>query len=75
MIDLSKVFDCVSHDLVIAKLNAYGSGENAINVIHNYLFGRSPKNNVGSSLSDLLDGFSGIPQGSIIGPLIFYINL
>ena len=39
--DLSKVFDCISHDLLIAKLNAYGFDRNSLNVIHNYLFGRS----------------------------------
>ena len=48
--DLSKVFDCISHDLLIAKLNAYGFNQNALNFIHNYLFGRSQKTKVGSSL-------------------------
>ena len=39
--DLSKAFGCISHDLLIAKLNAYGFDHNSLNVIHNYLFGRS----------------------------------
>ena len=56
--DLSKAFDYISHDLLIAnaklnakiaKLNAYGFDHNAPNVIYNYLFGRSQKTKVGSS--------------------------
>ena len=73
--DLSKVLYCISHDLLIAKLNAYGFDKNALNVIHNYLFGRSQKTKVGSSFSDLLDILYGVPQGSILGPLLFNINL
>ena len=38
--DLSKAFDCISHDLLIAKLNAYRFDLNALNVINNYLFRR-----------------------------------
>ena len=73
--DLSKAFDCISHDLLIAKLNAYGFDKNALNVIHNYLFGRSQKIKVGSSFNDLLDILYSVPQGSILGPLLFNINL
>ena len=73
--DLSKAFDCISHDLLIAKLNAYGFDKNALNVIHNCLFERSQKTKVGSSFSNLLDILYGVPQGSILGPLLFNINL
>ena len=73
--DLSKAFGCISHDLLIAKLNAYGFDHNTLNVIHNYLFGRSQKTRVGSSFSDLLDILYGEPQRSILGPLLFNINL
>ena len=66
-------FDCSSHDLLIAKLNASGLDQNGLNVIHNYLFGRSRK--VGSSFSDLLDILHGLPQGAILGPLHFNKNL
>ena len=72
--DLSKAFDCVSHDLLIAKLNSYGLDQNALNVIHNYLSGRSQKTKVGSSFSDLLDILYSLPQGSILGSLFFNIN-
>ena len=40
---LSKTFGCISQDLFIAKLNAYGFDHNSLNVIHNFLFGRSHK--------------------------------
>ena len=73
--DLSKAFDCISHDLLLAKLNDYGFDKSALNVIHNYLFGRSQKTKKGSSFSDLLDILYGVPQGSILGPLLFNINL
>ena len=73
--DLLKAFDCISHDLLIAKLNGYRFDENALNIIRNYLFGRSQKTKVGSSFSDLLDISCGVPHGSILGPLFFNINL
>ena len=73
--DLSKAFDCISHDLLIAKLDVHGFNKNALNVIHNYLFRRSQKTKVGSSFSDLLDMLYGVPQGSTLGPLLFNINL
>ena len=74
MTDLPKAFDCISHDLLIAKLNAYGFDQNVLNVIHNYLFGRSQKTKVGSSFSDLLVILYSVCQGSILGPLLFNIN-
>ena len=73
-IDWSKAFDCISHDLLIAKLNAYGFDQNARNVICNDLFGKPQKTKVGSSFSNLLDILYDVPKGSILGPL-FNINL
>ena len=72
---LSKLFDCISHDLLIAKWNASGLDQNGLNVIHNYLSGRSRKNKVSSSFSDLLDILHGVPQGAILGPLLFNKSL
>ena len=68
-----KSFALYSHDLLTAKLNACGFDHNALNVIHNYLFGRSQKAKVGSSFRDLLDILNDVPQGSILGPLHFSI--
>ena len=58
--DLPKAFDCISHDLLIAKLENYGFDQNALNIIYNDLSGRSQKTKVGSSFSDLLDILYGV---------------
>ena len=70
-----KAVDCISHDMLIAKLNAYGFDQNGLNAIHNDLFRRSQKTKVTSSFSDLLDILCGVPQGSILGLLLFNVNL
>ena len=53
--ELSKAFDWISYDVLLAKLNAYEFDQHASNVIHNYLFGRYQKTKGGSSFIDLLD--------------------
>ena len=74
--DLSKAFDSIPHELIIAKLHAYGFDENALVLIHSYLRKRKQSmriNNVYSSFQHIV---SGVPQGSVLGPIIFnfYIN-
>ena len=73
--DLSKAFDCICHDLLIAKLNAYGFDRNALKLIYNYLSDRLQKSKVGSLFSAYLDIIYGVPQGSVLGPLLFNIDL
>ena len=61
--DLSKAFDCIPYDLPIAKLNAYGFDQEALKLIHSYLYDRSQKVKVGSSFSKELEIVCGVSQG------------
>ena len=74
--DLSKAFECVNHDLLIAKLDAYGFDKNALKFIHSYLSDRKHRTKINNSFSNWAEIRSGVPQGSILGPLLFniYIN-
>ena len=76
LMGLSKAYDCVNHDLIIAKLEAYGVGENSLRLIQNYLSQRQQRVKVGSSFSEWLEIILEIPQGSILGPIHFnfFIN-
>ena len=73
--NLSKAFDCLPHDLIIAKLNAYGFSLPALNLIQNYLANRKQRTKINDSYSPWSDILFGVPQGSILGPLLFNIFL
>ena len=73
LMDLSKAYDCVNHDLTIAKLEAYGVGKNSLRLIQNYPSQRQQRVKVGSSFSEWLEIILGIPQGSILGPILFNV--
>ena len=72
--DLSKAFNCIPYELLIAKLNAYGFVQEALKLIHNYLCDRSQKLKVGTSFSKLLDSLCGVPQWAILRPLLVNID-
>ena len=73
--DLSKAFHCLPHDLFIAKLHAHGLDMASLKPLHSYLTKRRQRvkiNNTYSSWSEILFG---VPQGSILGRLLFNIFL
>ena len=73
--DLSKAFDCIPHDLNIAKLEAHGLEIGALRLIHAYLINRKQSVKFNEAYSSWKDIIFGVPQGSILGPLLFNIHL
>ena len=71
LMDLSKVYDCLRHDFSIAKLEAYGLGNGSLNFLLDYLTFRKQRTKVGSAYSKWSKIRRGIPQGSILGPMLF----
>ena len=76
LMDLSKAFDCIPHDLLIAKLPAYGFDKKALTFLYSYLKRRKQSVKINDMESFFQILLSGVPQGSILGPILFnlFIN-
>ena len=71
--DLIKAFDCLPHDLIIAKLHAYGFDKISLRLMHSYLTDRYQRVKINNSYSLWSLIKHGVPQGSILGPILFNI--
>jgi hypothetical protein len=70
LIDLSKAFDCLPHTLLILKLESYGLSENSLKLLNSYLENRRQGIKIGNNYSEWDTLIKGVPQGSILGPVL-----
>ena len=70
-----KAFDCIDHKILIAKLYEYGVSPSALNIISSYLKHKTQWTKINDCFSTRSNIEYGVPQGSILGPLLFNINM
>ena len=75
LMDLSKAVDTLNHELLIAKLNAYGFSHDSLRLLYSYLSSRWQRTKINNTYSSWSEILLGVPQGSILGPLLFNIYL
>lgn len=75
-LDFKKAFDSVQHDILLLKLSRYGVGGTALDIVKSYLENRLQYTNIGKAKYEFGEITCGVPQGSILDPLLFiiYIN-
>ena len=71
--DLSKAFDCIDHELLIAKLHAYGFDNDALKFIYSYLKGRKQRTKINSSYSSIAEILFGVLKDQFLGH--YYLTL
>ena len=75
LIDLQKAFDTINHDIILDKMKLMRFSEETIGWFKSYLSNRNFLVNVGTTFSDPADLKCGVPQGSILGPLLFLLYI
>ena len=75
LVDLLKAFDCIVHNLLLEKLSANGFDYNSLKLINSFLSDRKFRTKIGCSYRSYPDLLVGVPQGSILGLLLFNINM
>ena len=73
LVDLSKAFDFLPHRLLLAKLSAYGLSHDSCHLLISYLSERKQRVKIGNARSSWSEIIKGVPQGSILGPLLFNV--
>ncbi len=75
-LDLTKAFDCVQHDILLEKLARMGFGKHSVSLLANYVSSRKQRVKINDTYSDWSEIKNGVPQGSLLGPLLFliYVN-
>ena len=75
LMDLIKALDCISRDLLIAKMHAYGFSRESLNFFHSYPKRGQNSVKINTTYSFLYGLLSSVPQGSVLGPVIFNKNI
>ena len=71
--DLSKAFDCIQHDVLIAKMSAHGFSMDTLDFMYSYLKRRKQNVKINNFEKLLKILVAGVPQGSILGPILFHL--
>ena len=73
--DLSKAFETLNHELLIAQLHAYEFGKDLLMLLLSYLSNRWQRTKINTSFTSWMELLQGVPQGSVVGPSLFNIYL
>ena len=73
LLDFSKAFDLVSHNILLHKLKVYKFREQTLTLLKSYLLDRKQEDRIGKSTSEKRNLLAGVPQGSVLGPLLFIL--